>query len=239
MEFLSDIELYYAPLSNLAVSVAVIEGDDFKHIVRVMRHKPKDKIHFTNGKGSIFTGEILSIDKEKLTTSIIKQHTYSNNFSNVVFCIPKLKNPDRFEFALEKCVELGITRFIVHNSLRSVSKGEKIERWNKILVTAMKQSLRSFLPVIEDVMDYSVLIKLPGEKIISDQNADRSIGELRLSDDKNYYFIFGPEGGLAEEELNAATSKKIFKLAENRLRSETAVIKCAAIITNVETQVVV
>jgi len=232
LEFLSDIELYYTLPARVKANTAVIEGEEFKHISRVMRHQIGDTIYFTTGMGIIYYGEILSIEKELLTVSVIKHHIYKNNFSNIIFCLPKLKHPDRLEFALEKCTELGITRFVVHNSLRAISKGEKLERWNKILLTAMKQSLRSFLPVIEAITDYKDLIKLPGEKLIFDQNAEQSIDELILNQGKNYYFIFGPEGGLSQEELNEAGSNNIFKIAENRLRSETAVIKCAAIITH-------
>ena len=76
---------------------------------------------------------------------------------NIFFCIPKLKYSDRFEFALEKCTELGITNFIIFDSERSIHKSDKKERWEKIVLSAMKQSLRSYLPnitVINSLIEY-------------------------------------------------------------------------------------
>ncbi len=231
MEFLSDIELYFTQFVQ-SNSHALIVDDEFKHITRVMRHTEGEEIYFTNGKGSIFKGNIFSIGKDNLNVSIKEQFNYENKFSNIIFCLPKLKSPDRFEFALEKCVELGITRFVVFNSSRTFTKGEKLERWNKILLAAMKQSLRCFLPVIENVVSFNELIKLPGEKIMFDQHAVKTLNELPLDKTQNYYFIFGPEGGLSETELNSTDEKNLFKLAENRLRTETAVIKCASVLTD-------
>ncbi|MBZ0200136.1 MAG: 16S rRNA (uracil(1498)-N(3))-methyltransferase [Ignavibacteriaceae bacterium] len=230
MEYLSDIELYFTQFIQND-SHALIGDDEFKHITRVMRHTVGDEIYFTNGKGSIFKGNIFSIGKDNLNVSIKERYNYLNKFSNIIFCLPKLKNPDRFEFALEKCVEFGITRFVVFNSSRSFTKGEKLERWNKITLAAMKQSLRCFLPVVENVVGFNELIKLPGEKILFDQNADKKLSDFKFDETQTYFFIFGPEGGLSEAELKSSNGGEVYKLAENRLRSETAVVKCAAVLS--------
>jgi 16S rRNA (uracil1498-N3)-methyltransferase len=142
-----------------------------------------------------------------------------------------LKNPERFEFALEKCTELGITNFIVFESSRTVSKADKIDRWNKIVLSAMKQSLRSYLPQISISISLSEIIKQKGEKIIFEQNAKTFFNPEIINPLKNYLFIFGPEGGLSDEEVERINKDYLLKLAENRLRTETAIVKCASILT--------
>jgi 16S rRNA (uracil1498-N3)-methyltransferase len=231
LAYLSNIELYYShPDSFTGNSVKVI-GEEFSHLTRVMRHKIDDDIYVTNGCGEIYTCRITDVDKTFLTAEILSIEIYGNKFQNIYFCIPKLKSPERFEFALEKCVELGITNFIIFESMRTVAKTNKVERWEKILLAAMKQSLRSYLPKIHSLTNFKNILELDGTKILFEQNAEKKLSELKLSDDKNYYFIFGPEGGLDKKEIELAGSENLFQLTENRLRSETAIVFAAAQIT--------
>ncbi len=141
-----------------------------------------------------------------------------------------MKSNDRLEFALEKCTELGITNFILFDSERTISKADKIDRWRKILLSAMKQSLHSFLPGIK-VHDFNNIINFPGTKVAFEQSASKKISEFVNNYDETYYFIFGPEGGLSEKELNFFDGENIYKIYNNRLRTETAVVSAAALIT--------
>ena len=231
MDYLSNIELYYSPPSNYKGGEVKIEGDEQKHITKVMRHSVHDLVYVTDGIGHIFECEVYEINKDNLNLIVKNTLTYKNEFSNVIFCIPKLKNPERFEFALEKCTELGITNFIVFESSRTVSKADKIDRWNKIVLSAMKQSLRSYLPQISISISLSEIIKQKGEKIIFEQNAKTFFNPEIINPLKNYLFIFGPEGGLSDEEVERINKDYLLKLAENRLRTETAIVKCASILT--------
>jgi 16S rRNA (uracil1498-N3)-methyltransferase len=147
-------------------------------------------------------------------------------------CLPKLKNPERFEFALEKCAEMGITNFIVFESERTISKTSKIERWHKILLSAMKQSLQSFLPSISTANSIEEIKNKNGKKIVFEQNAKNIFRGLQMDFKDKLYILFGPEGGFSQKELQIFSDEELFKLADNRLRSETAVIKCASIITS-------
>ena len=231
MDYLSNIELYYTPPENCSDNIIKIEGEECNHILKVMRHSTNDIIHVTDGAGHIFKCEINKIFKDHLVLANTKTFNYENNLSNIVFCIPKLKNTERFEFAIEKCTELGITNFIVFESTRTISKGTKIERWNKIILSAMKQSLRSYLPVISTGTSLSEINELPGEKIIFEQKAESIFNNEFIKPLTKYYFIFGPEGGLSEEEIDGFNIKKLFRLADNRLRTETAIVKCASILS--------
>lgn len=226
-KYFSNIELYYSSSKNIFNEKIIIDGDEFLHIAKVMRHKMNEEIYSTDGEGNIFKGTISKIEKDYLEFSIIEKFKYQNKLKNIFFCIPKLKNSDRFEFALEKSVELGITNFIIFESGRTISKSKKIERWNKIMISAMKQSLRSFLPKIElnnlkDISDFE------GNKFIFEQKSERYFAKSLVNLNEKNYFIFGPEGGFTLDELNLFDGNDFYNLAENRLRSETAILKCAS-----------
>jgi len=226
--YLSNIELYYSPPENISDKIITVSGDEFAHLSRVMRHKIDDVIHITDGCGKIFICRIVACQKTFLSVEILSFESYQNKYENIFFCIPKLKNPERFEFALEKCVELGITNFIIFESMRTVAKSDKVERWEKILLSAMKQSLRSYLPKIHSLTNFKNILVLDGTKILFEQNAEKKLSELKLAKDKKYYFIFGPEGGLDKKEIELAGENSIYQLTENRLRSETAIVFAAA-----------
>ncbi len=227
----SNIELYYSPQITSTKNIIISEDEDYKHIVKVMRHSTGDEIYISDGVGKIFKSKISFINKNYLEAEIEETFSYKNKFSNITFCIPKLKSQDRFEFALEKCVELGITNFIVFNSERTITKGNKTERWERILISAMKQSLRSFLPKISIANSLAEILELDGDKIIFEQNSAKKFLSFENNYSKNYYFIFGPEGGLSENELNLFSDEEKFSLSSNRLRSETAIIKCASMLS--------
>jgi 16S rRNA (uracil1498-N3)-methyltransferase len=226
---LSNIELYYSSEGHISDETISLTGDEFKHAIKVMRSKIGDTIYITNGAGLIFKTEISFIENDKLSVKIIETIKSENKFENIFFCIPKLKNPDRFKFAIEKCVELGVINFIIFESKRTIAKGTNIKRWEKITLAAMKQSLRAYLPKINLVKNLSDIAESSGEKIIFEQNAERKF-QFESEMNKKYYFIFGPEGGLTEEELKFFDTDLICSLSDHRLRSETAIVKVASLI---------
>ncbi len=230
MKQLTNIELYYSSSSFFDDNKITITGEEAKHIVKVMRHSPGDAIFITNGKGSIFKSIINNIDDLSIDAEISEEFKYDNKFRNLIFCIPKLKNPDRFEFALEKCTELGITNFIIFDSGRTIKKSNKPDRWEKILLAAMKQSLRCFLPNLEVNSSIEELAKLEGRKILFSQDANERFHFADSDSREKYYFIFGPEGDFTELEKSLFSDAEFYNLGDHRLRSETAIIKCASLI---------
>ena len=225
---LSNIELYYTSSELIELDRLILTEDEFHHSVNVMRNSIGDTIFVTDGTGSIFTSKISSISENQLSASIIERQIFENKASNIWFCIPVLKNPDRLKFALEKCVELGITNFILFDSRYTISKKVKPEKFQKTVLAAMKQSLRTFLPEIISA-SFNEIVQFDGVKILFDQNADKKFeGKLEL--DKPTYYLFGPEGGFSENEIESVKQENRFSLNENRLRSETAIIKCASVI---------
>lgn len=196
-----------------------------------MRNKAGDKIYSTDGNGNIYEGIITSIENKSILVDVLKSISFTNRLKHFTFCIPGLRNPDRFKFAIEKCTELGITNFVLFNSVRSVSKGVNIDRVNKILLSAMKQSLQAYLPKVEVFDSLKRFKDLAVEKVLFEQNSGSKLAGQKFDISKEYYFIFGPEGGFSEKEILDIQPTFILNLADNRLRSETAIIKVASIIS--------
>lgn len=226
---LSDIELYYTPPESVEDKKIILSGAEFHHAVNVMRNSPGDFIHVTDGAGNFFKAVISEISRSKLIADIIESNQFQNKASNIVFCLPVLKSSDRLKFAIEKCAELGITNFILFTSKHTIPKKVNSEKLKNIAVSAMKQSLQTFLPVIT-VSSLDEIINLEGTKIIFDQHSEK-IFNGKVNSDIPVYFLFGPEGGFEKSELELVSDENIFHLSPNRLRSETAIIKCASLLT--------
>ena len=228
-DILTSIELYYSPAEKINNNQVIIDGEEFKHAVQVMRNSVGEIIYITNGAGLIFKCEVISIEKKILKAKVMEEIKRENNLGNVYFCIPKLKNPDRLKFAIEKSIELGISNFILFESERTISKSSNINRWEKIALAAMKQSLHSYLPSIKVINSFNDLLDFKGEKILFDQGASEKFSFIN-GREENYYFILGPEGGLTEKEIKLFKDAKLFSLGDYRLRSETAILKCASLL---------
>ncbi|MFA3781962.1 16S rRNA (uracil(1498)-N(3))-methyltransferase [Melioribacteraceae bacterium 4301-Me] len=234
LDSLSNIELYFSP--NINNGQIKIDGEEAHHIIDVMRHKIGNQIFVTNGKGNIFEAVIENIKQREITCRIVEVNQFDNPFSNIIICLPLLKSPYRFEFALEKAVELGITNFLVFRSSRSIMKNFKVSRWQKILLSAMKQSLHTWLPNIAVLENLSKLNEFEGIKIFFEQNTNQTIRDfiecVEKSKSDKLYLIFGPEGGLNSSEIDMIENKRKIKLSNNRLRTETAIIYVSAILNN-------
>lgn len=233
MEFLSDIELYIC--SNLSEEEKILEinEDEFHHSVKVMRNKTGDKIFVTNGKGKIFEGIIAEIGNENLTAKIVQSFDFENELENFTICIPNLKNPERFKFALEKSIELGFTNFIIFTSERTISKNINPKRIEKISLAAMKQSLHSYFPKINLAKAVSELANPNHNIVLFDQSSTLVLSDYKFNKDSKYFLIFGPEGSFSESEIKILKPNLSFNLGNYRLRTETAIVKCASIISAV------
>lgn len=232
-DFLSDIELYYTTPDLVSSNSITVKGDECKHIAKVMRHQIDDILYVTSGVGEIYKTKIEDISKSEILASVLETYRYKNKLSKFTFCIPRLRSQDRFEFAIEKCIELGISNFVIYTADRSVAKGEKLDRWNKVALSAMKQSLRSYLPKIEYKKSLKEILNTESEVIYFDQNSEKLFIEnvnFLIENNKSYFLIFGPEGGISEEEKELLKDELSFQLTANRLRAETAIISSASVI---------
>lgn len=235
----SNIEFYYTNPELISSDNIIITGDEAKHLAKVMRHSVNDEIYVTDGMGKVYKSVIKNITKNETIAKIEKVFQQENKLTNTTFCIPILKAADRFEFALEKSVELGITNFLIFNAKKSYKRGIKLDRWERILVSAMKQSLHAYKPKIEFAADIRESVPEQAQTIIFEQTSKISFQDYFINENKNKllqkgntFFLFGPEGGLTKEEIDLFNNAKLMSLNENRLRSETAIITAAALLAN-------
>ncbi len=231
MESLTNIELYVCSHLSEDEKTFEISGEEFHHSIKVMRHRIGDKIYATRGLGKIFEGRVTTIKESVLAAEITNVFTYKNDLENFTLCVPNLKNPERLKFALEKSVELGFTNFIIFNSKRTIAKKINLEKLNKVLLSAMKQSLRSFIPKITEASSVNDLLVIDDEMILFDQASKILLNDVEFYPAKNYRLIFGPEGSFTSDEIELLKPDKIIKLSNHRLRSETAIVKCASILS--------
>lgn len=227
---LSGFELYFSHLVDLETGLIKIEGEESNHLVKVMRNKIKEKIYITNGNGTIFNCEIVQIEKDIILSKILHEFKYEKRYGNLFFCIPVLRSHDRFEFALEKCTELGITNFIIYNAERSIGKVVNQKRIEKILTSSIKQSLLSWLPKVQYYNSLKDIVSEHAKKIIFDQSSAQYFDKKLVKQGEDYFFIFGPEGGLSADEINIFQLSEKFRLNDNRLRTETAIVKAASLL---------
>lgn len=227
--------MYYSAKYIGNNTTIILDGEEFTHATKVMRNKIGDDLYVTDGNGVILQTIVDEITEKTAKLKIIKIYNYKNNYANIELYIPNLRNNDRLEFALEKCTELGITNFTIYNSDRSVAKGCKIDRLNKIVLSAMKQSLRAFLPIIKFNDDLRKT-NFSSEIILLDQNSNISFVEFfnSTSNQNNYSLIIGPEGGFSNRELDLLKNGTSINLAPNRLRSETACVTCACLLNYIK-----
>ncbi len=231
---LSNIELYYS--TSIINNEIFISGEELHHIRNVMRHRIGDKIFVTDGKGKIYKCAINYVTKKEIKCIIEEQYIFNNNLSNIIFCIPRLKHTERFELAIEKSIELGISQFIFFESERTIARGINEERINKLLISSMKQSLNAWLPVWVFINNIDELNKFEGKKIFLTQDSEIILSDYLIKNrdeiiSNKTYFIFGPEGGLTEKEIDSITNSISLRITKTRLRSETAIISTASLIT--------
>ncbi|MDT7833355.1 16S rRNA (uracil(1498)-N(3))-methyltransferase [Flavobacteriaceae bacterium S356] len=222
------MQLFYNPNIDATVSQFVFDKIESKHVVKVLRKKEGDTLHITNGKGHLFTCQIIIASDKKCVASIIASKEMPPHRDYVLHvAIAPTKNNDRMEWFLEKATEIGIdeiTPIICDNSERRVVK---IERFQKILQSAMKQSLQFQLPKLNDPMLLSdfMMQKLKGSTYIAhcEDGEKKGIKDL-IGSKQNVTILIGPEGDFSSKEITTALEKGYIpiSLGETRLRTETA-----------------
>lgn len=231
LELLSNIDLFFAHPGNISEENILLEKDEARHLITVMRAQIGSKVFVTDGAGNLFITKIISFNKNEVHLKIDEQKFFANVFENIFFCIPHLKKQDRLEYMIEKLIELGASQIIIFNSDATLKRDLKTERIERLIVPAMKQSLHLHKAKIE----YSTLreiTSLKGERIVFAQDAQQSFLNYNfenLSRGKKY-FIVGPEGDFSTNEKNKFADEEKYFLTKSRLRSETAALAAASII---------
>ncbi len=205
----------------------ILSAEESKHATKVLRKKEGDILNFTDGKGNLYKAEITIADTRKCRLTILsseqkeKQHNY-----HVHIAIAPTKNMDRFEWFLEKATEIGIDEITPIICSRSERKIIKKERGSRILLSAMKQSLKYHLPKLNEAVSLTNFLErnFDGEKYIAHCENGEKKDLKTINKTENTIILIGPEGDFSPKEIELALENqfKAVNLATNRLRTETA-----------------
>ncbi|QKX07009.1 16S rRNA (uracil(1498)-N(3))-methyltransferase [Aquimarina sp. TRL1] len=214
----------------LASSTYTFSREESKHITKVLRKKEGDILQITNGKGSLFTGEITFCTPNKCVVQISEETKYPSKPYRLHLAVAPTKMNDRYEWFLEKATEIGIdeiTPIICDHSERKVIKAERFER---IIQSAMKQSLQMHLPTLNPAISLTDFITRSKDEdqlfIAHCEETNKQSLKDTLKSGKNTLILIGPEGDFSPREIDLALTNNFtpITLGETRLRTETAAI---------------
>lgn len=219
---------------------AWLEGEEARHCLKVMRFKTGDRALGIDGKGSMYLGKIVEINKREVRLEILEHHqNWGEKPQQIYLFVSPLHKADRFEWLVEKATELGVTHIVPYLSRHTVKTGLRIDRLQRIMLSAVKQCLRSRIPEITDPVSFTdalETIEEGGTRIIGHGPTGAPIGDLSIdwASTERSYLIIGPEGDFAEEELQLCLEAgfQTVSMGSNRLRSETAAIHLMGLVKN-------
>ena len=237
------MEIFYSP--NTDNQICMLDVEESTHCIKVLRHKVGDEISIIDGTGALYTTRIIEGSNKGVTAEIIStvldfgKHNY-----HLTMAVAPTKNIDRYEWFAEKACELGIDRVVPIICKHSERKIIKTHRIHKLLISATKQSLKSYIPSIDEatpikdfILEYGRDTDLaPDNKqrfiafCFDDERPEfirKPITSLLNSHTGNEVIIMiGPEGDFSKEEVELALSKGFtpIHLGTSRLRTETAAL---------------
>jgi 16S rRNA (uracil1498-N3)-methyltransferase len=229
------MQLFFDENLNLNDSTFLIESDESKHILRVLRKNVGDHILLTNGKGEACKAEISDIRSKRCEIKITEKFSEAPLPYQLHIAIAPTKSADRFEHFLEKATEIGVTEITPLLTDNSERKRLNISRSQKIIQSAMKQSQRFYLPRLNEMLDFKSFIDSDFEGyntcIAHCEEDHKTTFQHQIKHSDKVLILIGPEGDFSPEEIQMALSKEFIpvSLGEKRLRTETAGIVASAI----------
>jgi 16S rRNA (uracil1498-N3)-methyltransferase len=228
------LQVFYHPEIQINNTIT-LDKSESAHAIKVLRKKVGDTLLVSNGKASLFKGEITFIDKHSCNVFISEciqnqQHNYN---LHIGFCAPK--DRDRLEWFIEKSVELGVAEISIITSERSERKKVNKERLALIALAAMKQSMNLILPYIHTDITFKnfAINNSQSSNYIAHCMEGEKMPIAHLNNSSiNYRILIGPEGDFTPNELLLALANnyKALDLGTTRLRTETAALYvCSAI----------
>ncbi len=232
------MELYFTETNNISESEAVFDSFESRHVLKTMRRKIGDSIHFTDGQGRLFIGQITTTQPVlRVKYKLINEEQYPPPVLSILG-IGFIRHT-RMDFMIEKTTELGINKFYLFASQYTNYFTQNISRWEKITRQAIKQSNRLCLPEITIAPDFKSFlgdVSFVKYKFLADQEAGQGftnvLKNIPTPLNNNIIFLIGPEGGLAKKEREMAQEAGFLPLCfcEGILRTETAAISAASYI---------
>ncbi|MDE2727714.1 MAG: RsmE family RNA methyltransferase [Gemmatimonadota bacterium] len=240
------MEFSYVPPERITGNSAfVTDKDEQHHLARSLRKKPGDAVHFVDGEGWIYDGVLVSL-KPEIEIQIRDRRRDRETESPEVTLAPSLLKGTRLDTVVEKATELGVSAILPMRTARTVAggrpagrqAGQRLDRWRRIALSAMKQSLRARLPRIEPVTSIGDVVGTASSYDLAliawEEEGERRPGLAAGLDAtaRRVLLMIGPEGGFAGEEIAMAREAGMVtvSLGRSRLRSDTAAIAGLALL---------
>jgi 16S rRNA (uracil1498-N3)-methyltransferase len=236
---------FYTPADKIARDTLTIEGEEAKHILSVLRHKIGDEIYVVDGQGTKYKVRIEKTSKGVLQAKILSRTHMENEPDCRITLAQAICRRERMDFLIEKTTEIGVSSIIPIMTEKNTVKindvsreRKKTDRWRKIAIAAMKQSLRTVLPEIHDVIGFDQLLsRIKDFDLSLIASLDKDSKNLKQCEQlkagvKSVLLIVGPEAGFTEEELSQAKAMGAIPitLGCRRLRTETAGVLFASLV---------
>ena len=228
------MHLFYDP--SIQGDTIVLEEQESRHAIRVLRLLKGDPVILVDGRGGWYEAVIEDDHIKACRIRILKKtEGFQASAYSLHLAVAPTKHMDRFEWFLEKATEIGISELTPLICRRSERKQVKMERLERILVSAMKQSLRAYKPRLNTPLGFDEFVKQKREGILAMAHCypRHRKGISELAREGKYTFLVGPEGDFSEEEIAEALKAGYIPvtLGESRLRTETAALYVTAAIS--------
>jgi 16S rRNA (uracil1498-N3)-methyltransferase len=225
------MQLFFTPDINPSNTQYFLNEEESKHCIRVLRLEAGNEVQLIDGKGGFYTAIIQGANPKKTLlhiNSVITEFNKRNHYLHIA--IAPTKNIERLEWFLEKATEIGIDEISIIICKHSERKEVKIDRLNKIITAAIKQSIKAYHPVLNTPLNFNQLLAKPfqGQKFIAHcENSDKINLKDQLIIQGRYLILIGPEGDFTTNEIEDALhiGFKAITLGQSRLRTETAALE--------------
>jgi len=222
-----------------AASTNELPAEEAAHASRVLRLESGDEVFLIDGTGCFFKAQLTLVTKGRCLYDIVERLPQEKTWNGrIAVAMAPTKVIDRVEWTLEKATEIGIDEFSLLNCAFSERRNVKLERLDKIVVAAVKQSRKAWKPLLNDLQPFESFVNQPrkGAKYIAHCYAEIDkkdlYGELlQLNGDEEVTILIGPEGDFSIDEVHLAMSKGYVpvSLGQSRLRTETAALAATMI----------
>jgi 16S rRNA (uracil1498-N3)-methyltransferase len=221
------MQIFYAP--DINGNTYTLDEKESRHLIRVLRMTRGSEVRLIDGKGNLYKGAIMDPDQNNCTIEIIETvKDFEKRNYRLHIAISPLKNPERFEWFIEKSVEIGIDEITPLICRNTEKPGIKRERINSLIISAMKQSLKATKTILNVPCNFRDFISMKSDAIRMIAHCNNSLKKRRVSDvytkGGNAIILIGPEGDFTKEEIDSAVKNKFIPvhLGTSRLRTETA-----------------
>jgi len=223
---------FYAPPEAFSpTGTVVFPPDEAKHIIKVLRLRSGMVVTVVDGQGLGAKVQIECADRGRVYGRVISTHrNLGEPVRKLTMGLALLKQQRRYNFFLEKSVELGVTGIIPMETARTESRIWRPDRAMQVMISALKQCNRSKLPDLHPLTSFEQITG-PGT-LIADPGTDVPLRNVIHQNDDPMVILVGPEGGFMDSECEFAITKgaTLVHLGPRRLRAETAAISCAAMV---------